>query len=535
MDGRIPPKLKSTPEQQLVVGPLVDYLLSLGWSFDQVVFGKKEWQVPRRPSEASKREKGRSFEGFPVDVALFQSVKKCGDYEGVRIIVECKAPDERTGVSQLETYMSLEPKVQLGVWTNSADPTALAVFLFKTAAGSHAKRRRPLTDFPRPGDPIAPEVKSLTFADLTTPSDDVLRKVVEDLLDHVVVSDSVVTRREEQLDQICDLLLLKLDSDKQAKAAPGSPPYFRPRLSASETAREVRRAFNDLVNLYPEVFREAKDKQLRLADDTILECVERISPYRLIDVGVSTIAVAFQSLRSAALKQGEGQYFTPQQVIEAGIQLLQIEWRDVVIDPACGTGGFLVEVLMDMHRRHPGQESEVARWAQTHLFGIDKDGIGVKLTKALMQIAGDGSAHCVRGDSIRTHEWPRKYRELTGGSFDNGRFTVVVTNPPFGLNLKVRKKDSQQAGLDLAKRGRSDYSDLGIGLLFFQRAYELLRSGGRLGIVLPETYFFSPQYKFVLDWMKDRFRPTIVLEVPMEAFQGFCRAKTNFYVFEKTG
>ena len=68
-----------------------------------------------------------------------------------------------------------------------------------------------------------------------------------------------------------------------------------------------------------------------------------------------------------------------------------------------------------------------------------------------------------------------------------------------------------------------------------QRAHQLLKTGGRLGIVLPETYFFSTSYRFLFDWMKGRLKPLIVANVPMEAFQGFCRAKTNFYIFEKIG
>lgn len=188
---------------------------------------------------------------------------------------------------------------------------------------------------------------------------------------------------------------------------------------------------------------------------------------------------------------------------------------------------------MSMQRRYPGELGEVARWAQTHVFGIDKDSIGVKLTKAIMQIAGDGSANCVRGDSIRTHEWPTSYRELMSGGYANDRFTVVVTNPPFGVNLRVSADDARQAGLDIAKAGGTEYQDLEIGLLFLQRAHQLLRPGGRLGIILPETYFFSEGYKFVMEWIRPRFTPKVVLNVPMEAFQGFCRAKTNFYVFEK--
>ena len=255
---------------------------------------------------------------------------------------------------------------------------------------------------------------------------------------------------------------------------------------------------------------------------------------RLIDLGVSTVSVAFQVLRSEALKQGEGQYFTPNQVIQAGIRLMQIKFEDIVIDPACGTGGFLVQTMLDMQRQNPDMpDAELSRWAQTHIYGIEKDAIGLKLTKAIMQIAGDGSAHCVRGDSVRTNNWSREFPHLTDDKFRNGRFSVVVTNPPFGQNLKVSAKDSRLSGIDIAKKGGNTYNDLEIGLIFLERSYQLLRRGGRVGIVLPETYFFSSNYSFLMEWIKPRLRPIIVANIPMDAFQGFCRAKTNFYMFEK--
>ena len=135
---------------------------------------------------------------------------------------------------------------------------------------------------------------------------------------------------------------------------------------------------------------------------------------RLIDLGVETVATAFQVLRTEALKQGEGQYFTPQAVIEAGVRLMRLEWDDLILDPACGTGGFLVESMRAIKRKNPEMtDQDLSQWAQTHIFGIEKDGIGLKLTKAIMQIAQDGSAHCVRGDSIRVHNWPRDFAHLT--------------------------------------------------------------------------------------------------------------------------
>lgn len=66
-------QLKEGPEQEQVVGPLVQYLLTKGYKLEQIRFGKREWRVPKSPSEAHKREKGRSYEGFPVDIAIFDT------------------------------------------------------------------------------------------------------------------------------------------------------------------------------------------------------------------------------------------------------------------------------------------------------------------------------------------------------------------------------------------------------------------------------------------------------------------------------
>jgi type I restriction enzyme M protein len=306
--------------------------------------------------------------------------------------------------------------------------------------------------------------------------------------------------------------------------------------SDARTAEAIKSRYGIFVDLYPETFTTDQDKHLRFGNGTIAACVEALSGLCLIDLGVSTVSVAFQVLRSEALKQGEGQYFTPSQVIQAGIRLMRIKFEDIVIDPACGTGGFLVEAILDLKRQNPGiPDTELSRWAQTHIYGIEKDAIGLKLTKAIMQIAGDGSAHCVRGDSVRIHTWSRDFPHLRAGRFNDSRFSVVVTNPPFGQNLKVSANDCRLSGLDISKRDGNTYTDIEIGLIFLERSYQLLRIGGRVGIVLPETYFFSSNYSFLIEWIKHRLRPVVIANIPMEAFQGFCRATTNFYVFEKIG
>ena len=90
--NKIKDQLKATPEQELVVGPLVSYLISVGWKFEQIVFGKKEWVVPKTPSDATRRERRQSFSGFPVDVAIFDDPVDVGDPSHLLVLIECKQP-----------------------------------------------------------------------------------------------------------------------------------------------------------------------------------------------------------------------------------------------------------------------------------------------------------------------------------------------------------------------------------------------------------------------------------------------------------
>jgi type I restriction enzyme M protein len=162
-----------------------------------------------------------------------------------------------------------------------------------------------------------------------------------------------------------------------------------------------------------------------------------------------------------------------------------------------------------------------------------------------MVAVGDGSTHTLLGDSIRLHQWRTKYPRLLqelGDPSSEGiaeQFTVVVTNPPFGENLKVRAADSRAAGFTIAKAAahasQNEDVNLEIGLLFLEQAHRLLQVGGRVGIVLPETYFFSHKYRWLPDWLNGRLELRGMLNIAMEAFEEFCRAKTNFYIFEKVG
>ncbi|TPG14030.1 hypothetical protein EAH86_17650 [Pedococcus bigeumensis] len=465
-----------------------------------------------------------------MDLALFQDPEAANDWQNVLGIFEFKAPNLKAGISQLEIYLAREPRARFGVWTNGRDSCTV----YKLPDGTFKNVRHPAVVLPSPDDDFELATsKAITFNDLLVPTERELRQSFKALLDVVVARDSVVTRSEQQLDQLCNMLLLKLESDTSGTMQPSKPVGFQLRKTEAETGDHIRKAFSALVESREEVFREEHFPSLSFDDHTIKEIVYAWSGWNMLEVGAEAVSSAFQVFRRANLKAGEGQYFTPARVVQAAVRVMDIQPDDKIIDPACGTGGFLIEAFRDMSARISKPET-VRTWAHRQVYGVDKDSINVKLTRAMMMVLGDGSVNVHIGDSIREDRWPKDYPYLDRALRD-GAFTVVLTNPPFGEGLKVAAKDCEanKYSISLAAGGGKSYKDLEIGLVFLERAYKLLTPGGRVAIILPETYFFSSSYSFLNEWIRTRFIVRGVINVPMEAFQGFCRAKTNLYVMEK--
>lgn len=520
------------PEDTWVRQPIIKRLLEHGWLSGQLQWAP-EWRVPKAPHEAAKREAGKSFDGWPVDLALFDSEEHAGQWEHIAGIFEFKAPDEEAGRSQLEIYLAREPRAKYGYWTNGTKSVAV----YKLPDGNFEARYG--AHVPTPGDNLSKaSARSLTYSTLRTPSARELKAVFERLLEITVVEDSRSTRPDDQLNQLCNLILLKLASDTKGSENPETPLLFQLGSNEIETARRVREQFSDYRLRRRDVFTEANDEALQLDDRTIHQAVYELSGWRILDMQVDAVSFGFQVFRRANLKAGEGQYFTPRKIIESAVELMEITSDDKIIDPACGTGGFLIEAFrsyVDRVSSNPKALANSRTWAHNQVFGVDRDAINVKLARAIMVILGDGSANIHVGDSLREHRWTHHYPHLMQPMQDES-FTVVITNPPFGRDLRVTAADARRDSYSIAQRTKktgTDYVELEVGLIFLERAYRLLAPGGRLGIVLPETYFFSPTYDWLPEWLEPRLKLRGMLNIPMEAFQGFCRAKTNFYVFER--
>jgi type I restriction enzyme M protein len=520
--------------------PLIEKLIKLGWDENQIQY-KPEWGVPKSPSEASKRELGQRYNSYPCDVVIFDHPSNLGEYEHIQIIIETKAPDKNEGINQLKIYMGLEPHAMLGIWTNGTDISRV----YRLPNGSFDVEKK--SDIPSPGESlIRGGDKKLHWNDLVPPTTLELKKSFKKLLNVIVTRDTKSTRRDDQLNSLCNVLLAKLEGDKIAKFEQGSPCPFQVWNTERKTADRVRNLFKGMKRSHKDLFVDDSDDEINFDDHTISMCAFELANFQLRDTPISIISEAFQIFRTSSLKSEEGQYYTPFPVIRSAIKLMEISPSDTVLDPACGTGGFVLEAFRQLVENHPTMsKSDTIAWANRNLYAVDKDRINVKLTKAIMLTIGDGSTNTFLGDSIRQHLWKNHFPELQTKLRD-GSFSCILTNPPFGKNLKVSKSDAKASSITVSRKpkklsngefefSKSIYTEREIGILFVERCYKLLEEGGRLGIILPETYMFSPSYGWFRQWIESRFILIGFLNIKMEAFQGFCRAKTNFYIFEKTG
>jgi type I restriction enzyme M protein len=316
--------------------------------------------------------------------------------------------------------------------------------------------------------------------------------------------------------------------------------------TSKKTAKHVRELLETEVKRYPALFGvNSRDIRFRIDDESIYYVVLTLQNYRLLSNEEDAVAEAFQVIRGKAYKGEEGQYFTPLSVVRVAVAAIDPKPENRVIDPGCGSGTFLATVLRSVvesfERRYRGNKDQVdaerTRWSNNNLFAIDKDSVSVRLSKAYLSMLGDGSTHVFKADAIRPSHWA----PIVQASIRDESFDVVVTNPPFGKKLKVTADIGREERYELARawemvegewQPTGDYVKRHLGLIFLERSIRLLNEGGRLAIVLPDTYLFSPSYGWLVHWLR-QFTITHSINVPIEAFEPHCRAKTSVLVLKK--
>ena len=527
--------ISAGPEEVDATQPLLAILIDeRGWEPGQIVSRPRQWRVPSAPS--AKRD-------WPVDIAIFEKAAHARSEDHVRILCECKRPDEKSGLRQLKIYLDREPHARAGVWFNGVDH----VVVYKTVDGYD--RAPPGTPIPGPDDALSLDAlpERLSYDGLVKAVS--LVPLFQRIRNRLVARDANVNRDEEILPDLSSLLLLKILDEQAHRFRRDAPLEFQCQPgSAKATATHVRRLLAREARQHPDVFGRA-EARLAIDDASVRFAVELLQGYRLLENDAEVISTAFQVLRGRAYKGEEGQYFTPPSVVRLAVAAAAPDERDRVIDPACGSGSFLAEAFNAVSRRLAsvaGQGSAehaigMRDWSTQKLYAVDKDSVSVRLSKAYLSLLGDGSTHVFRKDVLRKSLWDSPIREAV----QDGSFSLVLTNPPFGQRLCLSPADGRTEGYEVCHSQAWDeasgtyeaepaqWTERPLGVVFLERCLQLAEEGGRVAIVLPDTYLFSVRYQWFVHWICSSYTVTHSINVPIQAFEPYCRAKTSILVLKK--
>jgi type I restriction enzyme M protein len=347
--------------------------------------------------------------------------------------------------------------------------------------------------------------------------------------------------------EFCKIIFVKHHDEKDPDREDNKPYAFQRRdgETAAELSARIHKLYDAEKAREPDVFTD----QINIEPPILAACVEHLEGISLERTELDTKGVAFEEFMGGFFKGDFGQYFTPRELIAFAVEILNPERKQLVLDPACGSGGFLLYAL-DHVRREAGQKKKPGTiehfqfwhdFAEKNLFGIEVNDELARVAKMNMIIHDDGHTNIVGHDAL---DFLPKLTSKNIG-LANGKFDLVLTNPPFGSVIKRAEKgegyleqfdlrhhigksttgtepDESTQGEQDAKRGAKAVkarASIKTEILFLERVWSFLKPGtGRAAIVLPDGILTNSSLQGVRDWLMAHFQLLAVVSLPQFAF-----------------
>jgi len=354
-----------------------------------------------------------------------------------------------------------------------------------------------------------------------------LKIVFREVRDYFAGNVTGITRDEKIAQNIMRLLFCKIFDEKTKNAEELVDFSNRPNETLDEFSKRIHYLFSNVKDKYSDIFET--DEEIEILPNDLSFIVKKMEDFYLIDANRDIIADAFEELIGTAFRGGEGQFFTPRNVVQMMIDVLQPQNDEKIIDPACGSGGFLAHILQ--HLLPNGNNHYIA--------GIDKDLFLSKLAKIYLTLLGENEYHIFCENSL---ELPKKWNEATNEYVKLGSFDLILTNPPFGAKIPVIGDEllrQYELGHIWAKQRNEWFLTKQLRdkqppqILFIERIIQLLKEGGRAGIILPEGVFGNPSDRYIWEYIKKYASVMGVVSLSQETFQPSTHTKTSVVFLEK--
>ena len=513
-----------------------------------------------------------------ADIVIFTKDSPDFDQNRVGLIIECKnekvePKNRKDGVDQLKSYMNVCSNCEWGMWTNGKYKEVLRKVKIE---GRYEFQE--YNDIP-PADGSLEEVDKPRRSTLKKAYEDNLLMVFRTCHNYIYTTDGL--QKHSAFFELLKLIFCKTYDEQNI----GRPLEFyatsgeRSNRDGQLTVeKRISKIFEKVKLQFPQIF--GTSDEIELQPHSLAWIISELQPYSLLETHVDVKGKAYEELVGANLRGDRGEFFTPRNIMQMAVKMINPKPDEKICDTSCGTGGFLVTAMNHVIEQlkievedeldkletewSDGEKSmvrdRIKQMAASDFYGFDINPALVKATKMNMVMNNDGSGNIYQNNSLLPpHEWTSDLKaqlvealNLETGGIQNantiGFFDVIVTNPPFGSKLPVKNSqilEQFQIGYiwrneqyDISEQKEwTISSDLQSSAppeqLFIERCLQFLKPRGRLAIVLPDSILGNPSLGYIRQWLLERTRIIASVDLHEDTFQPGNGTQTSVLILQK--
>lgn len=326
-------------------------------------------------------------------------------------------------------------------------------------------------------------------------------------------------------DEVSKLLFCKLRDEKDTKRGE----FYKFQIGTHESAEEVFARVDSIYQKAKKEDAEVFKEDIRLDPRVVYNVIEHLQGLAINKIDLDTKGIAFEKFMEDFFKGKMGQFFTPREIIKFCVKMLNPTKDDLVLDPACGSGGFLLNTLDEIRKLAEENYDEMEakehwhKFAMNNLYGIEINDQIARVCKMNMIIHDDGHTNVISTDSLRNFN---DISQIHKG-FKKDNFDIILTNPPFGAIVKSTEKD-YLSKYDLGK----DKDNQKTEILFIERCIDFVKpKTGRIGIVLPDGILTNSSLQYVRDLIIDKCQILAVISLPSFVFTHYGAGVKSSLIF----
>ena len=393
------------------------------------------------------------------------------------------------------------------------------------------------------------DIKQTLFP-TSLPKSDRLLRVFEEIHNHIYANEGFSA--EQAFTEMLKLLFIKIFDEKNNETSEFyiEADEYEQCLGGRKEERFLRRVLSlhkKTISYFSGVMDKNEEIDLRVG--SLAYAVRKLQHINLSNSPGDVKGLAFQKFVYSKQRGQRGQFFTPEPIVKLCVEISKPQANEKVLDPACGTGGFLTETVKYVFRgalqKAPCEEK--ARYIKDCVFGIEINPMVAKIAKMRLVLEGNGYGNIIKANALADAESiNHEFAKVSGvlDSYEN-YFDVILTNPPFGSQGRIRDKtvlrrfelghkwvnvgDSYRISTHLQAGQVPD-------ILFIERCLSFLKDGGRLAIVLPNGDLENTSLSYVRAYLREKAKIVSVVKLPAETFIPFgTGVKTSVLFLKKTG